>query len=199
MSVLSNEKIEEYLNNGDLIITPILDPEKQIGSSTIDLRLGSKFRVDLKTRMPFIDPLNIDRPMDTFFDETYRDFGDKFLLYPGQLVLASTFEYIKLPNNIFGMLFTRSSWNRLGLSVSTVIQPGYAGVLTFELTNNSSNPIAIYPGIRFGQLILHELVGNNEIGYLSSSQSKYIADSEPSISNILYDKDFHTIKTKFPY
>ena len=145
MSIISKEKINDSLISkaeNSLTITPILDNEKQIGESTIDLRLGTKFEVDMRTRKPFFDPLSDKRPIETFFQDTYRNFGEKFILYPQQLVLASTFEYVKLPNDLFGIVFTRSSWNRLGLNISSVLQSGYAGVINLELVNNSSNPIA---------------------------------------------------------
>lgn len=183
-----------------LIITPILDFEKQISTSTVDLRLGTKFKVDMKTREPYINPLESKRPMSSFFDETYREFGNKFLLYPGQLVVGSTFEYIRLPNNVFGILSTRSSWNRLGISISTFVQPGYAGVLTLDIVNQSSNPIALYPGLRLTHLALFSIDNSQEqLGYLSSPISKYKANSEPVLSSIYEDKDFQNLMEKFPY
>ncbi|MCK7604886.1 dCTP deaminase [Geobacillus stearothermophilus] len=198
MAILSKDKIEEYLSLDDhekrLIVTPILDREKQLGASTIDLRLGTKFKVDMRTREPYIDPMENNRPIETFFDQTYRNFGEKFLLYPGQLVIASTFEYVRLPSNLMGLVVTRSSWNRLGVTISSVVQPGYVGVLTLELVNRSSNPIAIYPGLRFVQLLLFEVKGDTKIlDYALQSLSKYVANTEPFISNIFRDKDLETL------
>lgn len=200
MAILSKNKIEEYLSHTNpearLVITPILDKAKQLGASTVDLRLGNTFKVDVRTRQPYIDPMNMDRPIDTFFDYTYRNFGGKFLLYPNQLAIASTFEYVRLPENLFGLLVTRSSWNRLGLSISSIVQPGYAGVLTLELLNNSSNPIAIYPGLRFVQLLLFPIeMGVDVSSYISHSLSKYIANAEPNVSNICKDSDFEKLKS----
>ncbi|KAB2451519.1 dCTP deaminase [Bacillus thuringiensis] len=200
MSVLSKDEIEQYLNHSDpekrLVITPILDSEKQFSPCTIDLRLGTTFKVDMRTREPYIDPMHAERPIDTFFDYTYRNFGEKFLVYPGQLIIASTFEYLRMPKDLFGLLATRSSWNRLGLSISSIVQPGYAGVLTLELLNNSSNPIALYPGLRFVQLSLFSIQGETHIpGYISQTASKYIANTEPSVSNILKDHDLEKLKS----
>jgi len=201
MTILSGKNIKKLLNHENvqdrLVVTPILDEAKQIGPSTIDLRLGTRFKVDMRTREPFFDPLNLDRPIDTFYDETYREFGEKFLLYPGQLVNASTFEYVRLPNNLFGLVFTRSSWNRLGLKISSIIQPGYAGVLTLELTNTSSNPLAVYPGLRIVQVAFLEVDDPSDIGYIAQSAAKYVADAEPQISNIASDAELQIIKTRF--
>ncbi|WP_158077251.1 dCTP deaminase [Caenibacillus caldisaponilyticus] len=199
MGILTSDKIKEYfLKSSDdkLIVTPILDPDTQLGLTTIDLRLGPKFKVDLRTREPVID-LNDERPIETFFDHTYRNFGERFLLYPNQLVLASTFEYVKLPKDLFGLLITRSSWNRLGINLTSIVQPGYAGVLTLELMNKSSNPIALYVGLRLVQLCLFTVEGTNSDQYITQSISKYVAHSEPKTSNISEDKDIEILNNKF--
>jgi dCTP deaminase len=201
MSIISKGKINDSLTSkaeNSLTITPILDNEKQIGESTIDLRLGTKFEVDMRTRKPFFDPLSDKRPIETFFQDTYRNFGEKFILYPQQLVLASTFEYVKLPNDLFGIIFTRSSWNRLGLNISSVLQSGYAGVINLELVNNSSNPIALYPGLRIVQLILFSVDGEEREAYYRNSISKYVANSDPDLSSISEDEDLQVLKNKFP-
>lgn len=201
MSIIPKDKILELLspeNDNRLSITPILDEESQIGECSIDLRLGTNFEVDMRTRKPFFDPLSDNRPIETFFQDTYRNFGEKFILYPQQLVLASTFEYVKLPDDLFGIIFTRSSWNRLGLNISSVLQSGYAGVINLELVNNSSNPIALYPGLRIVQLVLFKVDGQAEAPYHLKSISKYVANSEPGLSSISEDRDLQLIKEKFP-
>jgi dCTP deaminase len=50
----------------------------------------------------------------------------------------------------------RSSWGRIGLVVATAImvQPGFAGSLTFELANEGDTPIRLYPGLRLAQLVV---------------------------------------------
>lgn len=147
--ILSDRALRARLAERDpakrLVVTPILD-EQQIGPAGVDLRLGTRFMVDLRTREPVMDPSSEGRPITTFFDSTYRDIGSRFVLYPGQLVLASTFEYVKIPHDLFGILITRSSWNRMGIALYSIVQPGYVGALTLELSNRS--PIS--SGTSFG-------------------------------------------------
>ena len=50
--------------------------------------------------------------------------GDTFLLHPHQTVLASSLEYIKLPDNILAQLTMRSTYSRMGLQLSSNVQPG---------------------------------------------------------------------------
>lgn len=86
------------------------------------------------------------------FCERTRDFGmtyglgpagydvriaEDILLLPGQFVLASTMEHFDMPVDVIGKVHDKSTWARLGLDVkNTVIEPGWRGYLTLELTNN---------------------------------------------------------------
>lgn len=151
MKLINKEIIEELISNSELIITPLLS-KTQIGQSSIDLRLGTIFKVSKLIRDGFID-VNKNN-LDKFFETSYRNFGEDFILYPNQLVLATTFEFLKLPNNMVGNIYTRSSLNRLGIQISSVIHSGYRGVLTLELINNGAIPIKLKSGMRIVQLEL---------------------------------------------
>ena len=137
MSIITREKLADLLESKKLIIDPILDIKKQVGELSIDLRLGIDFLITSYTRNPYIDVDFDEKRIDNHFKKTRRQIGDQIILYPHQTVLASTLEYVKLPSNVFCELKTRSSYNRLGLSVSTIIQPGYTGCFSLELTNNN--------------------------------------------------------------
>lgn len=194
MSVLSCEAIRERLQRDDctaLVVTPILDLKAQLGQASIDLRLGFYFSVDLRTREPVLDIQENNRPVERYFDHTFREFGGRFVLYPGQLVLGCTFEYMKLPNDLLGLLHSRSSLNRLGVRVSSVIQPGFVGTLTIELTNQSSNPVALYTGMRLVQLTLVTLDKATGKGYAGGFASKYVADASPTFP--VSDPDFEKV------
>lgn len=193
LSVLSSRDICERLQSQDvsrrLVVTPVLDPSVQIGPSSVDLRLGMRFLVDIRTREPLIRVDPESRDVGTFFDATYREFGQTFILYPGQLVLACSFEYIRLPLDLSGQLVSRSSLNRLGISFSTIVQPGYTGTLTLDLSNSTSNPIELVVGMRIAQLQLYQLCSPIEQGYLNYPSSKYVADTGPKVSAAARDED----------
>jgi dCTP deaminase len=64
-------------------------------------------------------------------------------------------EYIKLPGNIAAEIEGRSSFARLGLETHMTagfVDPGFEGVLTFEIFNAGPNPIKLYPGLRIAQI-----------------------------------------------
>lgn len=192
MPLVSREKIKQLIEKKELIITPILD-DIQIGESTIDLRIGNVFKMSRQTRTPYIDISTNE--MERFFDTTYRDFGEDFILYPNQLVLASTFEFIKLPNNIMSHVYTRSSINRLGINIASIVQPGYSGTLTLELKNIGHNAIKLTAGMRVVQLVLFDVQSDKFIPYSKIRDAKYIANTEPKISNIYDDNDLSLLKS----
>ncbi|BBI34944.1 dCTP deaminase [Cohnella abietis] len=189
MQLLTQQQINELLNSDELHITPLLDREVQIREVGIDLRLGTHFKVSVQSKEPVIGLS--DLPMETFFQDAYKKFGDSFILYPHQLVLASSFEYIKLPKNIMGLLFSRSSLNRLGIKIASVIQPGFAGSLTVELTNPGENGIRLQTGMRMIQLLLYEIQSNEDYELISA---KYVGNITPVLSQINSDKDFEILK-----
>jgi dCTP deaminase len=78
----------------------------------------------------------------------------KVSLAPGGFTLASTVERFQMPNYLVGLVKDKSTWARLGICVqNTVIEPGWSGYLTLELTNHSAIPITIEQGSPIAQIL----------------------------------------------
>lgn len=79
----------------------------------------------------------------------------------GGFQLASSLEYFNMPTNILGVVHDKSTWARLGLCVqNTVIEPGWRGHLTLELTNHNIGEhtgIKLVRGTPICQVIFHIL------------------------------------------
>ena len=80
---------------------------------------------------------------------------DKYILMPGQFVLATTMEYFKLPINITAFVEGRSSLGRMGLFIQNAgwVDPGFEGEITLELYNANRCAIELQAGRRVGQLV----------------------------------------------
>jgi len=165
MGVLNSREIRERMGETDygrkLLITPLLS-EGQIGPASVDIRLGSSIVIPKKTyaeKQDVTDPRTVRQVEHRLYDRTTLRYRSRFMLHPSQLILGVTFEYLSLPYDVFAVIMSRSSWGRLGLVVATAaaVQPGYKGCLTLELANLSESPIALYPGLPVGQLVLHEV------------------------------------------
>jgi dCTP deaminase len=176
--------------NKRLFIDPLLETQ-QIGQVSIDLRLGTDFLVSLVTRQPSIDTAQRPdkaRGISSYFRNTRRDLGDKFVLYPGQVVLGTTLEYVALPDDVYADVISRSSFNRLGIHHNTMIQPGYRGCFPLELFNHGNNPVELVVGGRLVQARLFE-TGTRSSYQSSGDNRKYLGNVRPTVSKAQNDTD----------
>lgn len=167
--MLTANEIEQRLRNPEqgLAITPILDPQ-QVDGASVDLRLGPDLVVTKReTGALAFDPAQIDEWDEGLHGyQTYvrRPLGSAFYLHPGDFAIARSLEYITLPSDIAGQAGGRSSWGRLGLMIATatLIQPGFRGTITLELSNVGTVPVVLYVGVRIAQITLQETTGAPE-------------------------------------
>jgi dCTP deaminase len=193
LELLHKSEIERRLKlggEGALHIDPLIDVG-QIGEVSVDLRLGCDFLVSVLTRRSFISVVKGDkdfRPIRTYFQMTRREFGDRFVLYPGQIALAVTLEYISLPGDVYADVLTRSSYTRLGIPLNTMIQPGFRGCFPIELFNESNNPVELVVGSRLFQTRLFSLSAPREYA-AGAEPRKYFGNVRPTASLAADDGD----------
>ena len=148
--VLSDRTIRRLLDEGRIGIDPY-DPELMQPSS-VDVRVDRYFRVFRNSRYPFID---VKAAQEDLTELVEVEGEEAFILHPGEFVLGSTLERIKLPDDVVARLDGKSSLGRLGLlihSTAGFIDPGWDGHVTLELSNVANLPITIYPEMKIGQL-----------------------------------------------
>ena len=189
MSVLSDRDIRRVLESGRVVIRPYAPADLQ--PSSVDLHLDASFRVFRNNRYPFIDV----RALQPDVTELIRIEGDEpFILHPGEFVLGQTLEWVELPDDLVARLEGKSSLGRLGLlihSTAGYVDPGWKGTLTLELSNVANLPIALYAGMRIGQISFFEMSSPVERPYGSPSLgSKYQGQSEPTAS--AFHRDFQS-------
>ncbi|SHL96192.1 dCTP deaminase [Chryseobacterium polytrichastri] len=191
---LHKNEIKSLIKDNHLFIHPILD-ENQIGDISIDLRVGTDFLFQHQGRSSYINTSSNDissRSIKSNFTQTRRKIGENFLLHPFQPTLFSTLEYIKLPNNVYAVLSLRSSYSRLGLTMSTILQPGYCGCISVEIINSGNTPIEIVSGVRFLQARLIK-VDSEKLNYFNDIR-KYACQVRPVPSKANEDKEIEQLK-----
>jgi dCTP deaminase len=83
---------------------------------------------------------------------------EQFHIYPGEFVLASAVEFFQMPDDLIGIVHDKSSWARRGLSIfNTLIDPGWSGYLTLELTNTGDGLLTLPKGAGIAQVVFHTL------------------------------------------
>jgi dCTP deaminase len=189
---LSGPEITDLIKKEEIIIRPLLQPE-QVGELSVDLRLGTDFLLSFQGRNSAIDASNYENrdPSSSFFQETRRLVGQGFLFHPLQTVLCSTLEYLKLPPDIFLSLTIRSSYSRLGLSISSIVEPGYCGCISMELTNVNNTPVKVTVGSRIVQARFYRL--KEKTDYFSKER-KYICQVRPEVSHANNDSEREILK-----
>jgi dCTP deaminase len=184
--ILSDVSIRAAIEMGRVEIDPF-DPG-MVQPSSIDVRVDRYFRVFENHRYPFIDP---KRPQDELTKEVSTEVDQPFMLHPHEFVLGSTLEVVRLATDIVARLEGKSSLGRLGLlihSTAGFVDPGFEGHLTLELSNVATLPIAIYPGMKIGQLSFYELTTPAEHPYGSrGAGSKYQGQRGPTPSRMHED------------
>ena len=186
MSVLSDRDIRSALQEGRIRIDPF-DPAC-LQPSSVDLHLDRDFRVFRNNRYAFIDPRE---PQPDLTEVVTVDGDEPFILHPGEFVLGQTVEWVELPADIVARLEGKSSLGRLGLlihSTAGYVDPGWKGNLTLELSNVASLPIALYFGMRIGQISYFAMSSPVERPYGSKGLgSRYQGQSSPTASGSFRD------------
>jgi len=183
--ILSDRTIKELIERREISIEPF--DESLIGPSSIDLRLGNEFRVFERTRIDAIDP---KKPIEEFTKLIRIRDKEAFIIHPGEFVLATTLEYIKLPDYIAARIEGRSSLARLGIIVHSTggfVDAGFEGQLTLEMSNLNQVPIKLYPGMRIAQLAFILQDKPSQTPYGRRKTSKYYRQKGPIPSKIYLD------------
>ena len=100
---------------------------------------------------------------------------------------GSTYETVTLGAGMAARLEGKSSLGRLGLlthSTAGFIDPGFSGHVTLELSNMATLPIALWPGMRIGQLCFFRLSSPAEHPYGSGDgrSNRYQGQRGPTAS-----------------
>jgi dCTP deaminase len=188
--ILSDRDIRARLARGDLAIGPLQDEKLQIQPASVDLRLGHEFLVYHPARVSCLDPRepsSISEAMDRVVVDAER----AFVLHPGEFTLGTTQERVRMPPDLVGMVDGRSSVGRLAVVVHAtagLIDPGFEGQITLELSNIGSIPVKLYPGMRIAQIVLHAMTSPAELPYGEARGSQYLSQTGPQPSRIRLDR-----------
>ena len=213
--ILSDRDIRARLTEGDLVIEPLDDPEMQIQPASVDMRLGREFLKFRRSNIPCIHPAR-DHEVEDYVerttipgssrngqlhleefaedaDEDVQEVDGEFVLHPGDFVLGTTKERVAIPDDIIAHVEGRSSLGRLAIVVHAtagIVDPGYEGQITLELSNLGTAPVALQPDMRVSQLTFTRLTSAAERPYGEERGSKYQGQSGPQASRIQADEEF---------
>ncbi len=179
--LLGDHDIVRAQSEGSISLTP-WTPE-MVQPASIDVRLDRFFRVFNNHKYTYVDPAE-DQGDLTELHEVDAD--QPWILHPGEFILGSTYEYVKLGDSIAARLEGKSSLGRLGIlthSTAGFIDPGFEGHITLELSNVSTLPVKLWPGMKIGQMCFFQLSSPAEHPYgTSHNGSHYQGQRGPTAS-----------------
>jgi dCTP deaminase len=182
-SVLSDGTIRRLVEHGRIRIEPW--DAGMVQPASVDLRLGSSFRVFHNHRAAAID---LDDPPKDLTEQVTIEDGEPFVIHPGEFVLGRTLEWVELPDDVVARIEGKSSLGRLGLIVHATagfVDPGWRGTLTLEITNLTRIPIKLYASKPIAQLSFmtldapaqrpygHPDLGSHYHGQVEATESRY--------------------------
>jgi dCTP deaminase len=182
-SVLSDGTIRRLVDEQRIRIEP-WDPA-MVQPASVDLKLGTSFRVFHNHRAPAID---LRDPPAGLTEHVQIEGDASFVIHPGEFVLGTTVEWVELPDDVVARIEGKSSLGRLGLIVHATagfVDPGFRGTLTLEITNLTRVPIVLWPGKPIAQLSFmaldqaaerpygHPDLGSHYHGQSEATESRY--------------------------
>ncbi len=164
--ILGDRDLKYYIEKRRIVVEPF-DPEI-VRENGIDLRIGGQI-ARLRRTGKVLDTANPPEDLSEFY---VVEEGESFIIYPGERVLLTTLEYLKLPEDIMAFVELRSSFARTGLTMPpTIIDAGFEGNVTLEI-HGSSFPIKIYRGQRFAHVIFARTLSPVERPYRGRYQGQ---------------------------
>ena len=198
--VLSDYEIFKLLMSGELVITPLMNAEVQLGSSSIDVRLGTEFKLIRRIKQTHFDLTlarqEIEKHVREYTETVHVQPTEPFIMHPGEFALGCTLEYLSLPNNIAGRLEGRSTWGRAGLQVHStagLIDPGFQGIITFELHNLGKLPLPLYAGVRIAQIVFYSCKDVIR-GYGDKTAAKYGRSLEIRDTMFYQEREYESLR-----
>lgn len=178
MSVLSAQSIRQRVHavNGGIVtnflpmqIEPFSESKQACGMSYgltgagYDIRLG-------KIGKPAWTRGDNERAGDKNWTDSA---AQSWMLQPGSFILAASLERFELPNDIQAIVHDKSTLARQGLALqNTVLEPGWEGFITLELSNHGPKPIRILVGQPIAQIVFHQLDHPTELPYRGKYQNQ---------------------------
>jgi dCTP deaminase len=184
MTVLSKDDVQRSIERKKIQVERPESDEVSLEPASMDLHLGTEIKYPSTKNN---ETVVVDDPT------TYPSYGkvesDRPLIRAGKFGLATTEEKVTLPNDTVALLHGRSSVGRLGLFIENagLIDPGFSGQITLELTNVVDYDLELKAGMRIGQLTFHDIENPPDVAYSEHNGNKYNGQQGPTPSRLHED------------
>lgn len=149
MGILNSDSIRRLVENEDSLL-PFAEhqDEKMLQGANLNLRLGAEAYVSSQAHPVILDEKR----------------NPTMAVEPGEFALLMTYEHLKMPLNMLGLIGIRFQYKLYGLiNVSGFhVDPGFEGPLIFSVYNAGPRDVVLRYKDAVFMLVLAQLVGNAE-------------------------------------
>lgn len=177
--ILTDKKILEYIESGDIVIDPF--KKEALGTNSYDVHLGSTLAV-------YQDEV-LDARKHNKVD--YFEIPEEgYVIQPGTLYLGVTQEYTE-SHVCVPFLEGKSSVGRLGIDIHATAGKGDVGFCnTWTLEISCTQPVRIYAGMPIGQLIYFVVEGKIDRYYNKKKDAKYTERTDKPVESMMFKNKF---------
>ena len=178
MTILNDAEIDALCLAGSQrqLLTPFVprkvveggNPSYGLSSAGYDIRLSENTGWDCKEFDAHYDGYSgrYYNPLGNRVHKALDNGGKGLIVYPHSYFLAVSLERFIMPDDILAEVKDKSTWARRFLTVAnTVIEPGWEGYLTLEITNSSDDKIYVPFGCGIAQVLFHQLRSKSRTPY----------------------------------
>lgn len=177
--------------NHDFGIDFNIDKQLQLGS--IDLHLGHEYN----TIKPGVVLDYEGMKKGDYVEHHDLKKGELLRLKPGEMILTTTLEQVRLSKRIAGFVTGRSSVARLGVMVQCCqefINPGHGQTIPLQVINLSPSEVVLDLSVEVCQIVLFKLRTPASLAYVDESDAKYKDEIRPMASRYWLDVDENQMK-----
>lgn len=123
--------------------------------------------------------------------------GEFLHLKPGEMILTTTLEQVRLSKRIAGFVTGRSSVARLGVMVQCCqdfINPGHGQTIPLQIINLSPSEVVLDLNVPICQIVLFRLRTPASAAYVDENDSKYKNEISPITSKLWEESEHYQIE-----
>ena len=157
--------------------------EKQVNPNTIDLTIDATYKRPNRINKPVVYGFSCEKEQKLYnltYWKDYKSDNGYIVMKPNDIILANSREYLTMPEDVCGQLFTKSTMGRMFLNhmMAGVIDAGFHGKVTLELHNPGVHTIRIPVGARVVQMMCFGLDVVPDRPYGSAERNSRYQDAQ---------------------
>jgi len=119
-----------------------------LSSYGYDIRVSDEFLIFSNAHTTVVDPKNFDTK------SVVKHKGDTCIIPPNSFVLAKSVETMDMPKDVTGIILCKSTYIRAGILIpTTVLEAGWRGEITLEISNATPLPAKVYANEGIAQVL----------------------------------------------